>query len=134
MTTMARTKQQKVEPKKHTSEEEAQFEVAGREWEVSNCAARIDRRLDDAEYRLRRTLEEIARIRESDWRTLEQKGGAVAHELAWLMPNMGLEYLIGEALDMAKARQRLDVAKANLAALAPETTTDPIAEPAVEEA
>ena len=90
---MARTKQVKVEPKQYTPEEEAQFEVKGREWEVSNAAGRINRRLDDAEYRLRRTLEEIARIRESDWRTLEQKAEAVAHEIAWMTPNMGLEYL-----------------------------------------
>ena len=101
-TTMARTKQPKVEPKKHTPEEEAEFEVVGREWEVSNAALRINRRMDDAEYRLTRTIEEIRRIRESDWRTLEQKAEAVAHEIAWMTPNMGLEYLIGEALDMAK--------------------------------
>ena len=43
---MARTKQAKVEPKQYTPEEQAQFEVAGREWEVNNCAARINRRLD----------------------------------------------------------------------------------------
>ena len=131
---MARTKQQKVEPKKLTPEEEAQWEVKGREWAVSHAAGRINRRLDDAEYRLTRSIDEIHRIRESDWRTLEQKAEAVAHEIAWLTPNMGLEYLVGEALDMARARQRLEVAKANLAALVPETTTEPAAETVVEEA
>jgi len=131
---MPRTKHAKVEPKKPTPEGEAQFEVAGREWEVNNCAARINKRLDDAEYRLRRTLEEIARIRESDWRTLEQKAEAVAHELAWLMPNMGLEHLIGESLDMAKARQRLEAAEAKMATLVPETTSEATAETVVEEA
>ena len=95
---MARTKQPKVEPKKHTPIEEAELEVMGRDWEVSNAALRINSRLDDTEYRLRRVLDEMVRIRESDWRTLEQKAEAVAHEIAWMTPNMGLEYLVFNAL------------------------------------
>ena len=127
---MARRRAPKVEPRQYTPEEEAQFEVKSREWAVETVEERINSRLSDVEYRLTRTVDEIKRIRESDWRTLEQKAEAVAHEIAWMTPNMGLEYLIGECLDLDRARKALEQSKAKLDALTPV----PFAETVVEEA
>lgn len=121
---MARTNGSKVETKVervYTPEEEAQFEVQSARWMVGDVERCINKRLDEAESRLERALEEVRRVRESDWRTLEGKAEAVAHEITWMVPNMGLHYLISETGRLADARRKLAEAEATLAKLTPAT-------------